>query len=55
MVHALSAKDGQGLAGGSDPKHGKWHGPFSDLLEARRAQGALRAQIRKECRCVGAQ
>ena len=45
-------KDGQGLSGGSDPKHGKWHGPFDTLLNARRSQLGLDVAVRKECGCV---
>jgi hypothetical protein len=44
--------NGQGLAGGSDPKHGTWHGPFPSLNEARVAQERMNVQVRSECRCV---
>lgn len=44
---------GRGLAGGTDPKHGKWHGPYSNLHAARVAQVALHPKVLKECRCVG--
>jgi len=56
VVHLASCafcNDGRGLAGGSDPKHGKWHGPYSSLNAARSAQAALHPKVVKECRCVG--
>ena len=55
VIHRASCafcKDGQGLAGGSDPKHGKWHGPFDNLANARRSQLDLGVVVRKECSCV---
>lgn len=45
-------KDGQGLAGGSDPKHGQWHGPFGSLAEARTWHKEMRVAVHKECRCI---
>lgn len=44
--------NGRGLAGGSNPKHGKWLGPYSTLADARAKQRALAVKVRKECRCV---
>ena len=44
--------NGRGLAGGSDLKHGKWHGPYHELCDARAAQRAMSVKVRKECRCV---
>ena len=42
-------KEGRGRAGGYDPSHAKWHGPFESLEEARREQQRLRVDLRKEC------
>ena len=46
-------KDGKGRAGGYDPKHAQWHGPFPTLEFARivsqKLDGIL---IHKECHCV---
>ncbi len=47
-------KDGRGRAGGYDPAHAEWHGPFASLLEARRIQKSMKVVERKECRCVNA-
>jgi hypothetical protein len=45
---------GRGRAGGYDPRHADWHGPYDDLEAARQASNALRDVIEnKECRCVG--
>jgi len=47
-------KDGEGVAGGYDPHHAEWHGPYNDLTAARQASSALPHVInRSECRCVG--
>lgn len=49
-------KNGQGLAGGSDPKHGKCHGPYSDITAGRAAQSRLPVEVRKDCSsCIGRQ
>lgn len=48
-----SCKEGRGLAGGSDPSHGQWHGPYATLEDARAAQNQLTVQVRKDCRCIG--
>ena len=45
-------RNGHGLAGGSDPRHGKWHGPFVALADGREAQKKLRVEVLKQCRCV---
>lgn len=47
--------NGRGLAGGSDPKHGEWHGPIASLTEARAKQKGMRVETRKECRCISLQ
>jgi hypothetical protein len=54
LHHAMCGfcKDGRGLGGGSDPRHGKWHGPFFDLPAGRDAQEGLRVDVRIQCRCV---
>lgn len=44
--------NGQGRAGGYDPKHAEWHGPYSTLEQARGAQAAMKVKVRKQCRCV---
>ena len=40
---------GRGLNGGTDARHGRWHGPFPSLDVARTQAANLRAQTRKEC------
>ena len=44
--------DGSGIRGGTDPRFGKWHGPFSNLGDARSMQGRLRVEIRIDHTCV---
>lgn len=44
--------NGRGFRGGTDPRYGKWHGPFSSLATARAAQGRLRVKSRLEHACV---
>lgn len=44
--------NGKGRAGGYDPSHAEWHGPFKSLEEARRIQLSMKVKVRKECRCV---
>jgi hypothetical protein len=44
--------EGRGRAGGYDPTHAKWHGPYTDLIEARRESDRLRPVLRFECKCV---
>jgi hypothetical protein len=42
--------DGRGRAGGYDPGHAQWHGPYDDLESARAASNALRnIVVRSEC------
>ena len=41
--------EGQGVAGGYDPKHAEWHGPFSSLEDARHRQKSIKAKVEKEC------
>ena len=41
--------EGKGRAGGYDPKHAKWHGPFDGIETARRQQKAIVAKVKKEC------
>lgn len=45
-------RNGQGLAGGSDPNHGRWHGPLISLDDALSVQGRLNVKLMKTCRCV---
>ena len=48
-----ACKDGQGRAGGYDPAHAYWHGPFADLATARKASNALPlVVVRKEHSCL---
>jgi len=44
--------NGVGRAGGYDPKHALWHGPYSNLQAARGFQRSLNVAVRSECRCV---
>lgn len=44
--------EGKGLAGGSDPHHGRWHGPFQALRQAEARQARMHVEVRKRCRCV---
>jgi hypothetical protein len=46
--------DGAGRAGGYDPNHAEWHGPFPSLNAALRKQRAMSVKVRKSCCCVGA-
>ncbi len=41
--------NGSGRAGGYDPKHAQWHGPYETLASARSAQEGLSVKVRKEC------
>ena len=46
-------KDGHGSAGGSDPKHGKWHGPYATLHIAQSVSAGLPGVVvRRGHRCV---
>jgi hypothetical protein len=52
VIHAGQCKfcnDGHGLKGGSDPRHGTWHGPFSSLDDARALSRSLSVRDRREC------
>lgn len=43
---------GKGRAGGYDPRHAKWHGPFDTLQAARTLSGSLPGVVnRTEHRC----
>ncbi len=45
--------DGAGVAGGYDPRHAEWHGPFDTLERAEAASRALPGVIdHHRCRCV---
>src|ERR1700730_6414943 len=45
--------DGEGRAGGYDPQHARWHGPFETIDKARNASQTLLGVVdRRECRCV---
>lgn len=51
-IHRASCaycNDGRGRAGGYDPAHGKWHGPFSTLSQARAFQVRMRVRDRSDC------
>lgn len=55
VVHIGSCgfcNNGLGLSGGSDPKHGKWHGPYETLSDAVDIQKGLRVDVGKECSCI---
>jgi hypothetical protein len=45
--------DGHGRAGGYDPSHATWHGPFENLAAARQASNALPNIVnRSEHNCI---
>ena len=45
--------DGTGKTGTVGITHGRWHGPFETLTDARTASDALGGvRIRSECRCL---
>mgnify|MGYP003665872828 CR=1 FL=1 len=44
--------DGVGRAGGYDPAHATWHGPYKSLEIARSRQKAMDVKVRRECRCL---
>lgn len=45
--------EGKGIAGGYDPNHAHWHGPYPTLDNARKvSQSISNVVVRKECRCV---
>ena len=46
--------DGKGRAGGYDPRHAKWHGPYGTVKLARVASSGLPGVVvQREHRCVG--
>lgn len=56
VIHHASCgycNDGEGKAGGYDPRHAQWHGPYNTIDQARSASQALPGVVvRRECRCV---
>lgn len=45
--------DGRGRAGGYDPNHAKWHGPFQTIEDARSFSKSLPSVVNhRECRCI---
>jgi len=56
MVHRASCgqcSSGKGRPSGHDPNHSKWHGPYSNVTEAREATHQMPGVlIRSECKCV---
>jgi hypothetical protein len=56
VIHRSSCghcNDGAGVAGGYDPGHGQWHGPFDTLAGADAASAALGGVVaRLRHRCV---
>ena len=56
VIHVSSCgfcSDGKGRAGGYDPRHAKWHDPYSTLQLAQNAAAALSGIIvHKKDRCV---
>jgi 4-hydroxy-tetrahydrodipicolinate synthase len=57
MLHRASCgqcSSGKGRPAGHDPNHSRWHGPYSNLAEAREATHQMPGVlIRSECKCVG--
>jgi len=57
MLHRASCgqcSSGKGRPSGHDPNHSRWHGPYSNLAEAREATHQMPGVlIRSECKCVG--
>jgi 4-hydroxy-tetrahydrodipicolinate synthase len=56
IVHRSSCGQcnaGKGRPSGHDPNHSRWHGPYSNLAEAREATHLIPGVlIRSECKCV---
>jgi 4-hydroxy-tetrahydrodipicolinate synthase len=56
MLHRASCgqcSSGKGRPAGHDPNHSRWHGPYSNLTEARGATHQMPGVlIRSECKCV---
>jgi len=45
--------EGAGRAGGYDPRHAQWHGPFETIQEARTVSTGLHGVVvRREDRCI---
>ncbi len=57
ILHRASCgqcSSGKGRPSGHDPNHSRWHGPYSNLAEAREATHQMPGVlIRSECKCVG--
>ena len=57
ILHRASCgqcSSGKGRPTGHDPTHSRWHGPYSNLAEAREATHQMPGVlIRSECKCVG--
>jgi len=57
ILHRASCaqcSSGKGRPAGHDPNHSRWHGPYSNLAEAREATHQMAGVlIRSECKCVG--
>jgi hypothetical protein len=57
MLHRASCgqcSSGKGRPAGHDPNHSRWHGPYSNVAEARAATHQMPGVlIRSECKCVG--
>jgi 4-hydroxy-tetrahydrodipicolinate synthase len=57
ILHRASCgqcSSGKGRPSGHDPNHSRWHGPYSNLAEARGATHQMPGVlIRSECKCVG--
>ena len=53
IIHRGNCRDcqhGQGKRGGTDPRHGQWHGPFSTLQDAwHHAYGLSQVGQPREC------
>ncbi|HSZ60562.1 MAG TPA: 4-hydroxy-tetrahydrodipicolinate synthase [Terriglobales bacterium] len=56
MLHRASCgqcSSGKGRPAGHDPNHSRWHGPYSNIAEAREATHQIPGVlIRSECKCV---
>jgi 4-hydroxy-tetrahydrodipicolinate synthase len=56
ILHRASCaqcSSGKGRPAGHDPNHSRWHGPYSNLAEAREATHQMAGVlIRSECKCV---
>src|ERR1700690_4598048 len=56
MLHRAccgQCSSGKGRPSGHDPNHSRWHGPYSNIMEAREATHQMPGVlIRSECKCV---